>query len=291
MISTGIAFLRIALGQSPPQFPSDPDQFQFITSDIDRFWAAFDQSSSQDLAKNLKEKYLTGGSHGLAFFNLTKIQGADRLADHIRSRKLDYTLSRERTLKVKEALPRIKSAFYAMKHLYPESTFPPVYCVIGRHTSGGTASSAGLILGVEMSINEPDKMPYIVAHELVHFLQPKGGGNGLLAATIREGSADWIGYLASGGLINTEQWKYGLAHEAELWKEWKSEVAGKNRVLDWISTYGQMEPRPGDLGYFVGARIAEAYYNKASDKRAAVKQIIECKDPAWLLKESGYDPH
>jgi hypothetical protein len=32
--------------------------------------------------------------------------------------------------------------------------------------------------------------------------------------------------------------------------------------------------RPADLGYFVGYRIAEAYYNEGSDKKKAIAAIL-----------------
>jgi hypothetical protein len=48
--------------------------------------------------------------------------------------------------------------------------------------------------------------------------------------------------------------------------------------------------RPGDLGYFIGYRIAQAYYNKQTDKAAAVRAIIEVFDADAFLAASGYDP-
>jgi hypothetical protein len=285
-----IAFLSACLAKEKPVFPSDPDQFQFVTTDIDRFWKVFDESKPEELEENLDKNYIKGGSYGLAFFNLVKINGPKRLAANINKRRNDYLAIREQSLRVKVALPRIKAAFYAMKYLYPEATFPPIYCVIGRHTSGGTANERGLMLGVEMKINNPNEMSYIVAHELIHFFQKDMKKGGLLGSTIQEGGADFVGTLASGGNINEPIWVYGLAHEKELWTEWMAEVAGKNRVLDWIATYGQKDPRPGDLGYFLGARICQAYYNKAADKKKAIKEIIECTDGEKFVKDSGYDP-
>ena len=48
--------------------------------------------------------------------------------------------------------------------------------------------------------------------------------------------------------------------------------------------------RPGDLGYFIGYRIAEAFYEPTSDKRLALRMIIEVGDSDVFLAQSGYDP-
>ncbi|MEP6732208.1 MAG: lytic murein transglycosylase, partial [bacterium] len=47
---------------------------------------------------------------------------------------------------------------------------------------------------------------------------------------------------------------------------------------------------PGDLGYFIGYRIAEAYYAKQTDKRAALRDIIEMSNADDFLARSGYAP-
>jgi hypothetical protein len=42
------------------------------------------------------------------------------------------------------------------------------------------------------------------------------------------------------------------------------------------------------MGYFVGFRIAEAYYAQAKDKKAAIGDLLELRDPDAILKTSGY---
>ncbi|HUR11398.1 MAG TPA: hypothetical protein VM012_08515, partial [Flavitalea sp.] len=45
--------------------------------------------------------------------------------------------------------------------------------------------------------------------------------------------------------------------------------------MRWLSN-GMRAAIP-DLGYFLGYRICKSYYNNASDKRQALKEIIELK--------------
>ena len=52
---------------------------------------------------------------------------------------------------------------------------------------------------------------------------------------------------------------------------------------------GVAKDRPADLGYFVGFRICQSYYENATDKNMAVIEIIRitnCKD---FLEKSNYE--
>ena len=53
---------------------------------------------------------------------------------------------------------------------------------------------------------------------------------------------------------------------------------------------GQPEGWPADLGYFVGYRICQAYYESSDDKAAAVRALLLNTDGAELLAQSGYAP-
>ena len=50
--------------------------------------------------------------------------------------------------------------------------------------------------------------------------------------------------------------------------------------------------RPNDLGYFIGYRIAEAYYNRMTDKQQAIRDILTGANGnvKELLTKSGYAP-
>ena len=57
--------------------------------------------------------------------------------------------------------------------------------------------------------------------------------------------------------------------------------------------YGRpTDGKPNDLGYFIGYRIAQAYYEKARDKRQALREIITARNGnvRELLAMSGYAP-
>ena len=64
-------------------------------------------------------------------------------------------------------------------------------------------------------------------------------------------------------------------------------------ISRWLYNQGSANAtptHPGDLGYFIGYRIAEAYYAKQTDKAAALRDIIRITDAEDFLARSGYSP-
>lgn len=213
---------------------------------------------------------------------------AEDLAAYVRAHRATYDSVRAANLDVTRAEPAIRAAFHKLKDLYPAAVFPDVYFVIGRFNSGGTSSDHGLLIGAEM-YRDPSRLPAIVAHELIHYQQHYESGK-LLEHSFMEGTADFIGEMISGQQINNAPHKYGVAHEAELWAVFKQHVDDTN-FFPWM--YGTPpDGKPNDLGYFIGYRIAQAYYAKANDKKEAIREIITARggNVRELLAMSGYAP-
>ena len=57
---------------------------------------------------------------------------------------------------------------------------------------------------------------------------------------------------------------------------------------DWLYGTSKKDDRPNDLGYWIGYKITEAYFNKQKDKQKAIDAIINIKDPMQFLKQSGF---
>lgn len=280
---------RLRAQLAPPRGPSpNPDWARLITSDITLFWETVDRASPDSLESMLQRDYLNRGTAGLRDFIPGRILGASQLAQMITSRRARYDAIRQSSLRVTEAEPGIRAAFRALEERYPDAVFPDVYFVIGRFNSGGTISSNGLLIGAEM-YDDPQRLPSIVAHELVHFQQRSLTAQpSLLVQSFREGSADFVGEMIAGTHINSAAHGYGLAHERELWKEFREQMEGTS-YTGWM--YGDPPgERPADLGYFIGYRIAKAYYDRAADKAAALRDILRAEDVAGILSRSGYSP-
>lgn len=290
----------------PHATPTDPLAAPLITDDIARFWHAVDAAPAASLAASLDTHYLRPATPGLRDFLACRISSADALASTIAQRPRFYAAIRPVTLALSAQLPPIRAALAAFRAHYPQASFPPVYFLIGRLTSGGTVSDNGLLIGSELfcrapnvpldELNDweraviwpPDALPTIVVHELVHIQPPPlSAPPTLLVQCVREGTADFVAALVTGSAPAGPHYPYGYAHEAGLWREFQQEMHGT--ALDrWLYSGNASVDRPADLGYFIGYRIAEAYYGRAVNKQSALAALLETTDYERLLAESGY---
>ena len=190
-------------------------------------------------------------------------------------------------MKIKETERKCRSTFYALKYWYPPAQFPPVYFIIGAYNSGGTFNEDGLFIGAEMQTNI-DNIPYIVAHELIHFQQKNWSENPtLLQQSIIEGSADFLGELISGVNLNKAASEYGKMNEERLCKEFAA-FMDTTVYVDWLYGVSGKDDRPNDLGYWMGYKIVSTYFEKAKDKKKAFAEILDIKDYKAFLHKSGY---
>lgn len=267
-----------------------PASVRIVTSDIERFWDVYDRATPETLADLLRRDYLEAGTGGLRDFIPMRILSADALAQKILENVARYDRIREGSLRPESMLREIRAPFFRLEELYPPAVHPDVYFVIGRFNSGGTVSRRGILIAAEMVADDPDAVPGLVAHELVHFQQAdiSKGRFTLLAQAVMEGSADFVGELISGGGLDEETFEFGFAHEAELWREFREDMYNDD-VGGWMYG-GQPEGRPADLGYFIGYRITQAFYERGEDKSRALQEILEVRDFESFLERSGYDP-
>nr|WP_279341674.1 transglutaminase domain-containing protein [Geothrix sp. SG200] len=284
---------------------SDPDGARFITTDVDLFWKAYAKlPDSADPVGLLRREYLDQGSVGLQDFIPNRIRSAANLLDAIQRHPRYFAAIQENTRKAAGVEAVARKSFRALKALYADAMFPDVYFVVGAMNSGGTSSSNGLLLGVDLFgrgpgvpldemgpwhrevLHAPEDLPSIVAHELIHFQQTHEART-LLGKAFHEGSADFLASLVAEGTFNQAAYAYGYAHEAELWREFRAEMAGTD-ASHWLYGSSQREGRPADLGYFMGFRIAQAYYAQAKDKARAIREILTSGDFEGILRDSRY---
>jgi len=103
-----------------------------------------------------------------------------------------------------------------------------------------------------------------------------------------EGSADFIGELISGKSINGFAFEYGNMHNEELCKEFV-EIMNDTNYHGWLyGTKGKKQGRPNDLGYWMGYKICEAYFDKANNPKEAIRDILNIEDFDEFLAKSGY---
>ncbi len=104
------------------------------------------------------------------------------------------------------------------------------------------------------------------------------------------GSAcDTIGELISGRNINEHLKVYGRTHDAEIWRDFESDMY-KPSTSQWLYNANSAKDKPADLGYYVGYLITRAYYRNARDKRQAVHDILNIQDARAFYEASGVRP-
>jgi hypothetical protein len=298
------------------EIAASPALAQLVTEDVDRFWRAYENGGRSGSASAFQQRYLDSASAGLRDFIGLRQLSAASLAQVATAYPayLDALHAWWRTTPDRATvLNTIRANYGKIQALYPEAVFPPVTILVGRFSTGGTANDRGLLIGLEFfgrdaqaplgalpaPVRENQKswvhdLPPFVAHEYVHFLQIRArnfsgrDGATLLARSLNEGIAEFIGALAAGEPTYRDFFRVWQADEATYFAEFLREKDGTD-ISRWLYNQGRTAPgRPGDLGYFIGYRIAQAYYLKATDKAQAIRDLITLRDPAALLAQSGY---
>lgn len=283
-----ITILGFSTAYGQVAFSGDPLNAVFEMKDVDGFWKAY---NNIDKSKgNPFKEYIDNGSPGVKGFMEYRIINADSLFSMVKKRKEDYLKSKDVLKEIAAKEKRVKAIYSALKYWYPEAKFPPVYFVYGRFNSGGTVSKDGIIIGTEM-LTDLNGITGLIAHELVHFQQNIKGDDTLLRQSLNEGGADFISEFVSGEIITNKAYKYGENHLEKLCKEFVTKMKG-NDYQDWLYETSKKDDRPNDLGYWMGYKIVEMYFNKQADKHKAVYNILNIEDPYIFLKESGFlDPY
>lgn len=288
----------------------DPEAARLVFDDLPRFWSAWDAaqtaSAESDRIAIFQARYLSPGTPGLAAFTRERIGSAKQLVATMAAHPRYYAGLRGQTEAVHAAAPAIRAALRNFAARYPDAVFPDIYFVIGRMSSGGTISPAGLLIGIEMyglrddtereelgnwhlAVLKPmEQLPHIVAHELVHSQQRyPDEATTLLSGSITEGVADFVAELTSGAHINPHVHAWAAPREAELWRAFRPIMHGSD-LTGWLYDTAPGGGRPADLGYYVGYRIAKAYYDRAADKREALRSMLVIEDFDAFLAASGY---
>ena len=291
-----------------PTTTKDPDKVKLVTSDIHNFWKAYDLAQ-KDTASRLsiyRKYYVEPGSEGLQDYFAIKVRNMKNFVrTHDKLPKF-YAAIRQNTFAVDKQKPKMIASFRKFKQIYPEAIFSNVYFVMGAFTSGGTVSEKGLLIGLDQSAGTPDvpveelslwqrnnlskvnTIPYLIAHELVHFNQDGlESDTTLLRSVLIEGMADFIGELISGKPANERLHIWAKGKEKQVWDDFRKEMY-LNKARNWIANSDQeTADKPADLGYWIGYQICKAYYNNSSDKSKAVHDILNIKDYKEFYEKSG----
>ena len=111
----------------------------------------------------------------------------------------------------------------------------------------------------------------------------------LLKKSLMEGTAEFVAELISGDIANSELRSWTLGKERDIDVAFVRDQ-DKTDLSSWIDNGPGDAAHPSDLGYWVGYKIVKSYFEQATDKHRALKEIFEMKDAKAFLAASGWHP-
>jgi len=196
---------------------------------------------------------------------------------------------------------RLQDALGQLVRLYPQSKLPPVTIAVGRGKPVAIGSPVnGVQIGLEalcaadrMNSDPEERFVHVTAHEYAHVQQIAALVDDdtptVIEGTLIEGIAEFIAELTTGevGYRHLALWSKG--HEYLVESQWINDLDSKD-LSRWLYNGFGDEEWPGDLGYWVGYRVAKAYYRHGADKKRAIRDLLEMTDPHAILAHSGWYP-
>lgn len=301
------SLVALITGAAAPEASGDPVNSpppvarpQILTQDVTRFFEVYDAAGGHPTAIDLQRRYIDPGTTGLhQFTGLRNLTGETLQAALLKHPEV-FSGARRCVAVMPAARARVAVALHKLGVLYPAARFPPVTFLIGRGSTGGTTSANGVLIGVEtlcaanfMDSDLESRFVHLIAHEYVHVQQPLAQTEDpkvtVLTASVIEGGAEFIAELTSGAVGNGQLQVWTRGQEKAIETAFVADE-DKTDLSKWLYNGPGTPDKPGDLGYWVGYRIAKAYYQHARDKRAAIRDIIEVRDARQFVKASGWTP-
>lgn len=276
-------------------------QVEVRTSDVDRFYRVYDAAHGTPTAAELQVGYLDAGSDAVRQFIPDRILSADALAKTIATHREVYENARKCQWVLPALQARLAPVFASLAQIDPEARFPPVVVLIGRNNSGGTTGASGVLIGLEVACRADwlqtdlmSRLVHLIAHEYGHVQQfPLGGEDrihrSVLTQSLIEGEAELIAELTSGEASQSYLQRWTRGREREIGQAFLVDEDSAD-LKPWLYNGVGTPQKPGDLGYWVGYCIAKDYYRRAHNKRAALKTLLELRDPKRILADSGWKP-
>lgn len=218
----------------------------------------------------LDEQLLASDAGGL-----TMLQGRFKSTENLQRFYTSLSATDSKLLQQCDALLRsFEAEFSHLKMKLTEITNVSLndvtlYGVVGAGNTAATASPNSIVLGLEMICKSDNKakmgqiLNNYMTHELVHVVQYRLTKKtdfrfNLLEISLLEGSADYISNMLLGDeyILDDARDLYGDKNVTTLMQSFESTMFTHD-YRPWL--YTPIETMPMDMGYWVGAKLAEAY--------------------------------
>jgi hypothetical protein len=296
LVVTGVAACAgPQAGQRPAAAPAPVIEM----GDVARFYALYDAMDRHPTAEALQARYLDAGSGGLHTLARMRNVTGEAIADAVAKQPAMYTQARTCVDVLPRVRTRLAQALRKLHDAYPEATFPPITIAIGKGKPIGVGGrGSGVQIGAEalcanawINPDTEDRFVRVITHEFAHVQQQVAFSEldnpTVLAASLEEGAAEFITELTTGEIAYAYLDGLVAGREREIETAFAADIDSTD-LSRWL--YNSTPDKPGDLGYWVGYRIAKAYYRRAEDKQQALRDIFGMTDPRAFLTRSGWQP-
>ncbi len=282
-----------------PNYPTDPEKAELIYSDVKNFIEAFDNlSNSSDTIAVLNKYYFDPASNGLKEYiskhNLTPelLKGAIRKDPDSYAKVSGFLLNRA-SFKLK-----FTASMQRFNEVLPSAMYAPTYLLVGANRGIAQASKFGQLVTITRVVESDEKLKKLIVHELAHFQQAitmgiqdygslYGKPNNMLGLCLREGGAEFITYLVLNDITQTKGLEYFQNNESKLKSKFLTDLEKQDSKY-WLWDSIEDPNTPNLLGYVMGYKVSEAYYQIASNKKVALIDILAITNPEAFLEMSHY---
>lgn len=292
---------------------SNPNNFEVSAQEAIDFLTALKKAKSDTAnARQYFTEMILNGSAAMKEYYIIRYSSVDNIVNTTLKdypRYYDYLLKRlqpKSLTVVREQTMKNMSRFH---EYYPDAVFPKGYLMIGLLNSGGTLTNLGVYIGLDIyarSEEMPDEelndwhksvigtaenLPSIMTHELMHFqqnYQDTINNNSVLSKVIGEGVCDFlVGLSVDFKDFKPINYDYFLENEATI-LGWLKEDLYNTDLSRWMYNGNAAKDYPADLGYTVGYFICKSYFEEASDKKRAVRELLTTDNFKSILEGSRY---
>jgi uncharacterized protein YjaZ len=303
-LTLAFGFLFIIKVGAQPSFPKNAKEAELVSTDILNFIDAYKAlKTNSDTIETIQTLYLDKATPGLkeyiARFNLS----ANAISQAIQKYPEEY----KKIEKFYRQMAEIERVFLDQMETYkkviPQAMFPPTYLLIADYSGIGQASKTGQLISIERKcVDDIEQLKNLIVHELTHFQQAVTMGmakyisiyakkDNLLDVVLREGGAEFITFK----LVRKREDQFKKLHDYEknelaYWERFKTDLKNQDSTFWLNAKHDNDEGIPVQLGYGLGYKIVEAYYNQAADKTKALLDILLMEDANVFFEKSNYKP-
>lgn len=284
---------------SQTNYPTNPEGAKLVLTDLENFLDAYKQLGSDvDSIAVLKQYYFNRASKGLKEYILKHNLTPELMVEAMGKDPEVYGQIGKFVSNINETKKIFKKTMVKYSNVLSKATYPPAYLLVGANRGIAQNSKYGPLVTITRVLNNPEKLMQVIVHELFHFQQVMSIGikkyialyskpDNMLGLCLREGSAEFLTSLVMKAISQEKALNYLEKNLMEMKSKFLLDLKEKNSNY-WLWGSLNQNKYPKLLGYAMGYKVCESYYNSAADKDKALKDILGITQSEEFLDKSGF---